>query len=215
MIGQTISHYQITEQLGQGGMGVVYKAEDTRLDRTVALKFLPTHSLPTEDDKARFYREAKAAAKLNHPHIATVFEIDETDDGQAFIAMEYIEGETLAEKITRGPLKLKEAISIAIQVAEGLQAAHERGIVHRDVKSSNVMLDERGQVKVMDFGLARMAGATQLTKEGMTVGTAAYMSPEQARGEEVDPRSDVWSLGVVLYEMIAGRLPFGGIMSRL
>ncbi len=133
MVGQTVSHYQITEKLGQGGMGVVYKAEDTKLDRSVALKFLSTSALPTDDDKARFVREAKAAAKLNHPHIAHVYEIDETDDGQAFIAMEYVEGETLSERIKRGPLKLQEAITIAIAVAEGLQAAHEAGFVHRDV----------------------------------------------------------------------------------
>ncbi len=162
MIGRTLSHYQITEKLGQGGMGVVYKAQDTKLDRSVALKFLSTSALLTDDDKARFVREAKAAAKLNHPHIATVYEIDETDDGQAFIAMEYIEGETLSERIKAGPLKLQEAITIAIAVAEGLQAAHEAGIVHRDVKSSNVMLTERGQVKVMDFGLAKTDAATLL-----------------------------------------------------
>ena len=210
MIGRTISHYQITEQLGQGGMGVVYKAQDTRLDRTVALKFLSPHSLPTDAEKARFYREAKAAAKLHHPHIATVFEIDETDDGQAFIVMEYVEGETLAEKIKRGPLKLEEAITIVCQVVEGLQAAHEAGIVHRDIKSSNIMLTAKSQVKVMDFGLAKVEAASMLTKEGTTLGTVSYMSPEQARGEEVDHRSDIWSLGVVLYEMVTGRLPFGG-----
>ncbi len=208
MIGQTVSHYQITEKLGQGGMGVVYKALDTKLDRSVALKFLSTSALPTDDDKARFHREAKAAAKLNHPHIATVYEIDETDDGRAFIAMEYVEGETLSERIKRGPLKLQEAITIATEVAEGLQAAHEQGVVHRDVKSSNVMLTERGQVKVMDFGLAKTEAETMLTKEGTTLGTVAYMSPEQARGGEVDHRTDLWSLGVVLYEMIVGRLPF-------
>ncbi len=210
MIGQTVSHYQITDRLGQGGMGVVYKAQDTKLDRSVALKFLSTSALPTDDDKARFHREAKAAAKLNHPHIATVYEIDETDDGQAFIAMEYVEGETLAEKIKHGPLKLQEAITIATQVAEGLQAAHERGVVHRDIKSSNVMLTAKGQVKIMDFGLAKTEAATMLTKEGTALGTVAYMSPEQARGEAVDHRTDLWSLGVVLYEMTSGRLPFAG-----
>ena len=209
MIGQTVSHYQITEKLGQGGMGVVYKAQDTRLDRPVALKFLPTHSLPTDDDKARFYREAKAAASLSHANICTIHEIDEAG-GRTFIAMEFIDGETLAEKIKQGPLKLNEAVDVALQVAAGLQAAHERNIVHRDIKASNVMFTEKGQVKIMDFGLAKTAAASVLTKEGTTVGTAAYMSPEQARGHAVDHRTDLWSLGVVMYEMISGHLPFSG-----
>ncbi|MFB3133691.1 MAG: serine/threonine-protein kinase, partial [Rhodothermales bacterium] len=177
MIGETISHYQITDQLGQGGMGIVYKATDTRLQRTVALKFLPAHSLQTDDDKQRFEREAKAAAALNHPNIATVYEIDEAG-GRTFIAMEFIGGETLASTIKQGPLKLSEAVEVALQVAAGLQAAHEKGIVHRDIKASNVMFTEKGQVKIMDFGLAKTAAASVLTKEGTTVGTAAYMSPE-------------------------------------
>ena len=210
MIGQTISHYQITEKLGQGGMGVVYKAEDTKLDRTVALKFLPTHSLPTEDDKARFYREAKAAAKLSHANIAHIYEIDETEKGQAFIAMEYVEGETLREMITRGPLPLDEAFDYAIQIAEGLAAAHKQGIVHRDVKPENVILSEEGHLKILDFGLAKLQGASLLTQAGTTLGTMAYMSPEQLRAEAVDARTDIWSLGVVLYEMVTGQLPFKG-----
>ncbi|MCH8961152.1 MAG: protein kinase, partial [Bacteroidetes bacterium] len=209
MIGQTVSHYQITEQLGQGGMGVVYKATDTKLGRTVALKFLPRHTLGTGDDNQRFHREARAAAQLNHPNICTIHEIDEAE-GQTFIAMEFVEGETLAQKIKQGPLKLNAVIDMAVQVAAGLQAAHERGIVHRDVKSSNVMVTDRALVKIVDFGLAKVAAQTPLTKTGSTLGTVAYMSPEQARGEAVDQRTDLWSLGVVLYEMIVGRLPFPG-----
>ncbi len=210
MINKTVSHYQITERLGQGGMGVVYKALDTNLDRAVALKFLPEYALSTDEDKVRFQREAKAAAQLNHPNICTIYEIDETEEGKAFIAMEYIAGETLAEKIQRGPLNLQEAITIASQVAEGLHAAHDQGIVHRDVKSANVMLTEKGPVKIMDFGLAKVETASMLTKEGTTMGTTAYMSPEQAQGKAVDHRSDIWALGVVLYEMVTGQVPFKG-----
>ncbi len=214
MIGKLISHYRVVNELGRGGMGVVYKAEDTKLDRTVALKFLPPQALITEDDRARFYREARAAAALHHPNIATVFEIDEVPgDGGAttpLIAMEYVDGETLSEQIARGPLPLKDAISIASQVARGLAAAHEKNIIHRDVKAGNVMIANDGTVKILDFGLAKTSASTRLTQMGSTLGTAAYMSPEQARGEEVDTRSDIWSLGVILYEMIAGRLPFPG-----
>ncbi|MCI0698126.1 protein kinase [candidate division KSB1 bacterium] len=209
MISQTISHYKILAKLGEGGMGVVYKAEDTKLKRIVALKFLSAIALGGEE-KNRFLREAQAAAALNHPNICTIHAIDEVD-GQMFIAMEFIEGQSLREKIEAGPLKIDEAIKFAIQIAEGLQAAHEKGITHRDIKSANIMITEKGQVKIMDFGLAKLArGGTMLTKEGMTLGTAAYMSPEQARGEAVDHRTDIWSLGVVLYEMISGRLPFRG-----
>ncbi len=197
MIGEIISHYKILEKIGEGGMGVVYKAEDTKLKRIVALKFLPSNALGTEEEKARFIREAQAAASLNHPNIATIYEIDEVE-GEIFIAMEYIEGQTLKEKINSGPLKIKEAVKIACQVADGLNAAHEKGITHRDIKSANVMLTEKGQAKIMDFGLAKMAARTGLTKEGTTLGTIAYMSPEQSRGEHVDHRSDIWSLGVVL-----------------
>ncbi len=209
MIGQTISHYKILEKLGEGGMGVVYKAEDTKLNRTVALKFISPHAVGSDAEKTRFVREAQAAAALDHPNICTVHEIDEAE-GKTFIAMAYLDGESLKEKIQAGPLKLEEVLEIAIQVAQGLQAAHERGVVHRDIKSANIMLTEKGQVKIMDFGLAEIAGRSRVTKEGVTVGTAAYMSPEQARGEKLDQRTDIWSLGVVLYEMITGRHPFPG-----
>lgn len=208
MIGQSISHYKILQKLGEGGMGVVYKAQDTKLDRTVALKFLPQNITPTETEKKRFIHEAKAASSLDHPNICTVYEIDETSDGQMFLAMAFYGGALLSEKIKQGPLKIDEALEIAIQAAEGLQSAHEKGIIHRDIKSSNLMLTEKGQVKLMDFGLAKSTGASMLTKSGATVGTVPYMSPEQARGEKVDHRTDIWSLGVVLYEMISGRLPF-------
>ncbi len=212
MVGKILSHYKIVSELGRGGMGIVYKAEDTKLNRTVAIKVLPVAALGNEDDRARFFREAQAAAQLHHANIATVFAIEESvsDDGekQPFIAMEYIEGETLTEHIARGPLKLDEAVEIAAQVANALDAAHEKNIVHRDVKSGNVMLTKKGDAKVLDFGLAKTAQSTKLTQLGSTLGTIAYMSPEQARGDEVDRRSDLWSLGVLLYEMIAGRLPF-------
>jgi TolB-like protein/predicted Ser/Thr protein kinase len=209
MIGRTISHYRILEKLGEGGMGVVYKAEDTKLKRIVALKFLPPELTRAADAKARFNREAQAAAALDHPDICTIYEIDEAD-GQIFISMAYVDGERLTDKIARGPLKIDEAVEIAIHIAQGLQAAHEKGIIHRDIKSANVMLTSSGQVKVMDFGLAKLAGNTMVTREGTTLGTAGYMSPEQARGEEVDRRTDIWSLGVVLYEMLTGLLPFRG-----
>jgi serine/threonine protein kinase/tetratricopeptide (TPR) repeat protein len=209
MVGKTISHYRIVEKLGEGGMGVVYKAEDTSLRRFVALKFLPPNLLVNEDNRRRFVHEAQASAALNHPNIATVFEIDESD-ANTFIALEYIEGQSLAEKITSGPLKLDDALSIAIQTCEGLQAAHEKGIVHRDIKSQNIMVTTKGQVKILDFGLAKLRGATVVTKAGTTAGTLGYMSPEQLRGEAVDHRTDIWALGVVLYETIAGRRPFQG-----
>ncbi len=212
MIGTQLSHYKIVAEIGRGGMGVVYKAEDTKLKRTVALKLLPLSTLGNEDDRARFFREAQAAAQLQHANIATVYAIEETSsEGQAdqpFIAMEYIEGETLTEHIAAGPMKLKDVVDISTQVALALEAAHEKDIVHRDVKSGNVMLTKKGVAKVLDFGLAKTAQSTKLTQLGSTLGTIAYMSPEQARGEEVDRRSDIWSLGVLIYEMIAGRLPF-------
>lgn len=209
MIGQTISHYQIEAELGRGGMGVVYKATDTKLNRTVALKFLPPHVVAAEKDRTRFRREAQAAAGLSHPNIATVFAIEEAED-QAFIAMEFVDGETLADRIEKGPLKVEDAIDIAIQIAEGLQVAHEQQIVHRDIKPSNIMLTSRGHVKIMDFGLAKVSQASMLTQTGSTLGTVGYMSPEQARGEEVDRRTDIWGLGCVLYQMICGRTPFIG-----
>jgi serine/threonine protein kinase/Tfp pilus assembly protein PilF len=207
MIGQTISHYKILEKLGEGGMGVIYKAEDTTLKRAVALKFLSPQAVGTEEDKTRFVQEAQAAAALNHPNICTVYEIDEYED-RSFIAMECVKGESLKAKIKSGPLGLDEAVEIAAEIAEGLQEAHSKGIIHRDVKSANIMLTATGRVKVMDFGLAKSSGRTQLTRSGTTVGTVAYMSPEQGRGEPVDHRTDIWSLGIVLYEMLTGELPF-------
>ena len=209
MIGQTISHYRILEKLGEGGMGVVYKAEDTKLKRTVALKFLSPHTLGSEQEKTRFVHEAQAAAALDHPNICTVHEIDEAE-GQTFIAMAYIDGQSLREKIESGPVKLEEALDAAIDVAQGLQEAHEKSIVHRDIKSSNVMVTNKGQAKITDFGLAKLAAGTKVTVTGTTVGTVAYMSPEQARGDEIDHRTDIWSLGVVVYEMLTGQLPFKG-----
>ena len=210
MIGKQISHYKILEKIGEGGMGVVYKARDLKLDRFVALKFLPHHIGTDEEEKQRFIHEAKAASALQHSNVSTIHEIDEADDGHLFICMDYYEGETLKDKIHRGPLIITEAIDIAIQVADGLKEAHEKNIVHRDIKSANIIVTSKGQTKIMDFGLAKLSGRTQLTKTGSTLGTAAYMSPEQTRGEEVNHRSDIWSLGVVLYEMITGQLPFKG-----
>jgi serine/threonine protein kinase/Tfp pilus assembly protein PilF len=209
MVGNTISHYRILEKLGEGGMGVVYKAEDTKLRRTVALKFLPPALLVGEDEKKRFVHEAQASASLSHPNIATVYEIDETGP-EAFIALEYITGQTLAERMKSGPMKLEEAVSLTVQIAEALQAAHEAGIVHRDIKCQNIMVTTKGQAKILDFGLAKLRGASVVTRAGTTLGTMGYMSPEQLRGETVDQRSDLWALGVVLYEMIAGRRPFHG-----
>lgn len=209
MIGKTISHYKILEKLGQGGMGVVYKAEDTKLKRTVALKFLPPEFTRDAEAKERFIQEAQAASALDHPDICTIHEIDESE-GQIFIVMACVEGESLEERIRRGPLKLDEAVAIGAHMAQGLQAAHEKRIIHRDIKSANVMVTPSGQIKIMDFGLAKLPGARKLTTLGTTLGTTAYMSPEQARGDEVDHRTDLWSLGVVLYEMVTGRLPFKG-----
>ncbi len=214
MIGQTISHFKVLEALGAGGMGVVYLAEDTKLDRQVALKVLPPHALASENDRARFYREARAAAALNHSNIGHVYEIDEVvlEGGgtRPFIAMEYVDGESLAQRIQRGPIPLETVLELGAQIANGLAAAHERDIVHRDVKPGNVMLTRAGEAKILDFGLAQTAASTKLTKTGSTLGTLAYMSPEQARGEQVDRHTDIWSLGVVLYEMITGRSPFPG-----
>jgi serine/threonine protein kinase len=218
MIGTTISHYRIVAELGRGGMGIVYKAEDTKLDRTVAIKVLPSAALASKDDRERFYREAKSAAALNHPHIAQVYEIDEAVPSDAphgtepspFIAMEFIDGKPLDEEVKQAPLKLEKAVALGIQIAQALEAAHDKNIVHRDIKSANVMLTAKGQAKVLDFGLAKTAHSTMLTRMGSTLGTVAYMSPEQARGEEVDHRTDLWALGVVLYELISGRNPFAG-----
>jgi serine/threonine protein kinase/tetratricopeptide (TPR) repeat protein len=221
MIGKIISHYEINEKLGEGGMGVVYKAHDTRLDRRVALKFLPPHLTAKDEDKQRFIQEAKAAAALNHPHICTIHNVEE-HDGTQFIVMEYIDGVTLRQKsevsdqrsASGGPgtwhLEPGTAIDYTIQIAEALAEAHEKGIIHRDIKPENIMVDSKNRIKVMDFGLAKLRGAMNLTKAGSTVGTVAYMSPEQIQGKEVDHRSDIFSFGVVLYEMLTGRTPFRG-----
>ena len=209
MIGKTILHYKILEKLGEGGMGVVYKAEDTKLERTVAIKFLPKHIAHNSEERERFKIEAKAAASLSHPNVGHIYAIEEVDHDM-FIVMEYIDGQELKEKIQSGPLPLEKAIDIAVKIGEGLQAAHEKDIVHRDIKSTNIMLTEKGQVKIMDFGLAKVRGVAKVTKEGTTLGTTTYMSPEQARGEQVDHRTDIWSLGVIIYEMVSGQLPFKG-----
>ncbi len=207
--GTVISHYKIIEKIGEGGMGVVYKAEDTKLKRTVALKFLPPELTRDAEAKERFVREARAASALDHPNVCTVYEIDEAD-GHTFISMACIEGQNLKDKIRSGRLELSEALYIAFQVALGLQAAHEKGIFHRDLKSGNVMITPKGQAKILDFGLAKSPGGATITRSGTTMGTPAYMSPEQARGEPVDHRTDIWSLGVVLYEMVTGEMPFKG-----
>jgi serine/threonine-protein kinase len=208
--GSTIAgRYQLIEELGRGGMGVVYKAEDTKLKRTVALKFLPPELTHIPDVKDRFMREAQAAAALDHPNICTVYEFDEAEE-KTFISMAYVEGQSLRNKLESGPLELDEALRIATQVAQGLQIAHKKGVVHRDIKSANIMVTEDNQAKIMDFGLARMTGGTLITQEGTAMGTVAYMSPEQSQGEEVDHRTDIWSFGVVLYEMLTGQLPFKG-----
>jgi serine/threonine protein kinase len=188
-------------------MGVVYKAKDTRLERTVALKFLPSELTQDKEAKKRFIQEAQAAAALNHPHICIIHEVDESDD-QTFIAMEFIEGQTLKEKIETGPLDVDEAVDIASQVAEGLGEAHKKSIIHRDIKPANIMLTDKGQAKITDFGLAKLSWGVDLTKPATIMGTVAYISPEQAKGEEVDHRTDIWSLGAMLYEMLSGERPF-------
>jgi tetratricopeptide (TPR) repeat protein len=210
MIGRTISHYRIISKLGEGGMGVVYEAEDLKLDRRVALKFLPPHLQAEDAAKNRFVHEAKAASALDHPNIGTIYEIDETPAGQMFIAMALYDGGTLKQKAEGNLLSASEAVDIVSQVARGLAKAHDSGIVHRDVKPGNILMTTDGLAKLVDFGLAKLSGASRVTRTGTTVGTVAYMSPEQARGEEVDPRSDVFSLGVVLYELLTGKLPFRG-----
>jgi tetratricopeptide (TPR) repeat protein/tRNA A-37 threonylcarbamoyl transferase component Bud32 len=209
MIGQTISHYRILEKLGEGGMGVVYKAHDEKLHRDVALKFLPQYLTTDKVEQERFLHEARAAATLNHSNITTIYEVDE-HDGLLFLAMELVEGDTLRALMNKGILSVEKALDTMMQASEGLAAAHEKGIVHRDIKPENILLTAKGHVKITDFGLAKMKGTTRLTKSGLTLGTIGYMSPEQTRGEELDHRSDIFSLGVVLYEMLTGQRAFRG-----
>jgi len=209
MIGKTISHYRILEKLGEGGMGEVYLAQDTKLNRRVALKFLPAQLASDEEFKERFKREAQAAAALNHPNIITIHEVAEYEN-RPYIAMEYVEGESLKKLITKKDLSINKVINMAMQICEGLSKAHQSGIVHRDVKPQNILIDKDGRVRILDFGLAKLKKDAMLTQPGSTVGTVAYMSPEQAQGMEVDQRSDIFSFGVVLYEMITSQLPFKG-----
>lgn len=201
--------YRSSGEIGRGGMGVVFKAEDTKLKRSVALKLLPMEVSHFPDAKERFIREAQAAAALDHPNICTVYEVEE-HDGQMYIAMAYIDGTSLKARIAQNPLKIGEALEIAIQVAEGLEEAHRKGIVHRDIKPANIMLTAKGQAKIMDFGLARLESAGDLTRTAVVMGTVAYMSPEHALGKKVDHRTDIWSFGCLLHEMLAGHSPFQG-----
>ena len=210
MIGRTISHYEILEELGRGGMGVVYKARDTKLEREVAIKLLPPHLSAEPEAKKRFVQEAQSASALDHPNICTIHEIDETGDGETFIVMACYRGKTLRELIDEGPLEIELAVDIASQISSGLAKAHENGIVHRDIKPANIIMTSDGHVKILDFGIAKLESATRITREGSTLGTAGYMSPEQAKGGETGPETDVWATGVILYEMLTGMPPFKG-----
>ena len=221
MIGKTVGHYRITSQLGAGGMGEVFLAEDTRLERKAAIKFLPAEMAADPERRQRFLKEARAASALNHPHVCIVYDVGETDDGLPFIAMEFIEGGSLDSVLKTRRLEIPQIVDLAAQVADALDAAHACRIVHRDIKPANISLNERGQVKVLDFGLAKRLAAESLdalgttaeaqqTQEGSILGTPRYMSPEQALGKPLDQRSDLFSLGVVLYELTTGQLPFGG-----
>ena len=207
MIGSTVSHYRILDKLGEGGMGIVYKAQDTRLERLVALKFLPAGVASEPLAKQRFVNEAKAASALNHPNVAIVYDVGESES-HSFIAMELVEGESLKSTLRKGQLTIAQIQALGLQIAQGLYAAHNRGIVHRDIKPDNILLTHDGRIKIMDFGIAKLGTNSHLTQTGTTLGTLAYMSPEQVLGEEVDHRADLWSLGVVLYEMLARQLPF-------
>src|SRR5262249_13117023 len=208
--GRTVSHFRLGRPLGGGGMGVVYTAEDLQLGRAVALKFLAPELVRDPVSKTRFLTEARAASALDHPNLCTLLEVGETEEGLLFLAMPRYEGESLVRLLARGPLPLEQALDLATQIARGLAKAHYHGIVHRDVKPANLFLTADGVVKILDFGIAKLMGEAGPTRRGVLLGTPAYMSPEQTRGEEVDARADVWSLGVVLYEMLAGRRPFAG-----
>jgi serine/threonine protein kinase/Tfp pilus assembly protein PilF len=209
MIDREISHYKIVAQVGQGSMGTVYKATDTRLKRTVAMKFLTPNAIGKGEDRRRFINEARSAAAIGHPNICTVYEIDESG-GHTFIVMEYVDGRSLDKAILSERMSVEEAITVGIQIAEGLHEAHEKGVIHRDIKPGNIMMTEHGQVKIMDFGVAKSPNTTSITKSGTAIGTVAYMSPEQSRGEPLDHRTDIWSMGVLLYEMLTGARPFVG-----
>src|SRR5512136_1442112 len=223
MIGKTLSHYRITEKLGAGGMGEVYRAEDTNLNRQVAIKVLPDIFAGDPERLARFEREAKLLASLNHPNIASIYGLEEAD-GKRFLVLELVEGQTLAERLHKGPLPVEEALEICRQIAEGLEAAHEKGVIHRDLKPGNVMLTEGDQVKILDFGLAKAlleetskgdlshspTITDEMTRPGVVLGTAAYMSPEQAKGKTVDKRVDIWAFGCVMFECLTGRRAFQG-----